>query len=471
MGLTAESMGIHSVDQGLLIDKKPGEFVIALAGNPNVGKSTVFNALTGMKQHTGNWPGKTVATAQGRCKCNDKSCILVDLPGTYSLMAHSAEEEVARNFICFGEPDAVIVVCDASCLERNLNLVLQTIEITPRVVLCVNLIDEAKKKHIEIDTAQLSEELGIPVVATTARNGTGLTELMECAIQTAQNTAAPKTIRYIRPIEDAMKQVIPSLEKLGEKTKKTLNLRWTALRLLEEEETLHGLIDSYFETSLTEETKGAVLAARTLLQEQGISMDKLQDKVVSCLVITAEGICAKSVTIKKPELLERDRKIDRILTSKATGIPIMLFLLAGIFWLTIVGANYPSEFLSKWLFRFGDLLESGLIFINAPTWLIDVLIMGVYRVLAWVVSVMLPPMAIFFPLFTLLEDLGYLPRIAFNLDKHFKKAGACGKQALTMCLVFFRNRFGKAVSNRDFLNRAFFIFDRLSNGNRFYKGL
>ena len=144
MGLTNSSVGIKAVDSGLVIQKQtPEDQVVALAGNPNVGKSTVFNSLTGMNQHTGNWPGKTVASAQGYCVTKRQSYVMVDIPGTYSLMAHSAEEEVARNFICFGAPDAVVVVCDATCLERNLNLVLQTLEISDRVVVCVNLRDEA----------------------------------------------------------------------------------------------------------------------------------------------------------------------------------------------------------------------------------------------------------------------------------------------------------------------------------------
>ncbi len=180
MGLTAASTGRHAVDNGLTIRReKPDERVIALAGNPNVGKSTVFNALTGLNQHTGNWPGKTVSNAQGRCVHKGKSYVLVDLPGTYSLLAHSAEEIVARDFLCFGGADAVLVVCDATCLERNLNLVLQTLEITPRVVVCVNLMDEAQKKHIAIDLKKLEKTLGVPVVGTSAREEKGIREALD----------------------------------------------------------------------------------------------------------------------------------------------------------------------------------------------------------------------------------------------------------------------------------------------------
>ncbi|MDO4276389.1 MAG: FeoB small GTPase domain-containing protein, partial [Eubacteriales bacterium] len=178
MGLTNNSMGKNALDCSLAIKKQfPDDKVIALAGNPNVGKSTVFNSLTGMKQHTGNWPGKTVTNAQGYLNTGKHSYVLVDIPGTYSLMAHSAEEEVARNFICFGNPDAVVVVCDATCLERNLNLVLQTMEICSNVIVCVNLMDEAKRKKIQINLPLLSKRLGIPVVGTVARKKKSLARL------------------------------------------------------------------------------------------------------------------------------------------------------------------------------------------------------------------------------------------------------------------------------------------------------
>ena len=178
MGLTKNSTGFKAANTDLIVKKTALEDrIIALAGNPNVGKSTVFNSLTGLNQHTGNWPGKTVASARGVCRYNGRNYVLVDIPGTYSLMPHSAEEEVARDFICFGRPDAVIVVCDATCLERNLNLVLQTIEITQNVVVCVNLMDEAKRKKIHIDLETLSKRLGVPVIGTVARKKRSLDRL------------------------------------------------------------------------------------------------------------------------------------------------------------------------------------------------------------------------------------------------------------------------------------------------------
>lgn len=441
MGLTANSTGAGAVDKGLLIEKNSKtDKVIALAGNPNVGKSTVFNELTGMKQHTGNWPGKTVSNAQGRHTYQGIEYILVDLPGTYSLAAHSAEEEVARDFICFGESDAAIVVCDATCLERNLNLVLQTIEITPNVIVCVNLMDEAKKKHIEIDLQHLEGLLGIPVCGASARSRKGLTELMESVRQITQKDSVNAVpIRYSEPIEKAIDRLIPVLDPFCEGKIKS---RWVALRLLEDDKTILEPLKENLGVSLLEnpEVKLALEEGYEILESEGITLPMLLDRITQNLIQKAERLAKACVSCDK--VSKRDRQLDKILTSKWAGVPIMLLLLGGIFWLTIVGANYPSELLSTGLFWVQDRLLDFFHFLGTPQWVEGILVLGVYRVLAWVVSVMLPPMAIFFPLFTLLEDFGYLPRVAFNLDHHFKKAGTCGKQSLTMCMGFGCNAAG-----------------------------
>lgn len=220
------------------IAAKENQKVIALAGNPNVGKSTVFNALTGLRQHTGNWPGKTVDNAQGMFTHRNKSFLLVDLPGTYSILAHTVEEEIARDFICFGKPDVTVVVLDATSLERNLNLALQVMEITPHVIVCVNLIDEAKKKKIFIDFAGLEKELGVPVVATAARQGEGVNDLKEKVYQVALGLkqSQPRQIRYSREIEDTVGILLPKIEQLG--YGQFLNPRWVALRYLDGDEKL-----------------------------------------------------------------------------------------------------------------------------------------------------------------------------------------------------------------------------------------
>ncbi|WMI82139.1 ferrous iron transport protein B [Anaerotignum sp. MB30-C6] len=444
MGLTNSSIGIKAVDSGLEIKKQlPGDKVIALAGNPNVGKSTVFNGLTGMNQHTGNWPGKTVTNAQGYCSTKNHSYVLVDIPGTYSLMAHSAEEEVARNFICFGEPDVVVVVCDATCLERNLNLVLQTLEISKNVIVCINLMDEAKRKHIKIDLNAISKRLGVPVVGAVARKKNSLSTLMEVVDKVVDGNikATPLSIQYPKEIEEAIGVLEPVVKnKVGE----MLNSRWLSLKLLDQDESLVREINTYlgYDFLNDEELNEAYAHGKSILDSYKIDSDLLKDKIVSSLVRKAEEVCLGAVTFEKEGYNASDRKIDKILTSKVTGYPIMLALLALVFWLTITGANYPSQMLADGLFWVQDRLTEFFQYMNAPNWLHGILVLGVFRVLAWVVSVMLPPMAIFFPLFTLLEDAGYLPRVAYNLDKSFKRCCACGKQALTMCMGFGCNAAG-----------------------------
>ena len=439
-----KSKDIKAVSSELIVKRlTPDDKVIAVAGNPNVGKSTVFNNLTGLKQHTGNWPGKTVTNAQGYCHFRGSTYVLVDIPGTYSLMAHSAEEEVARNFICFGDPDVVIVVCDATCLERNFNLVLQTLEITDKVVVCVNLMDEAEKKNIRIDLEAISQKLGVPVIGTIARKKKTLNNLMLSVQQVLSTTKerTPLIVKYPKPIEDAVALLEPIIIK---KVNKKINPRWLSLKLLDYDETLITVLNEYLGYDLLEdeEIKKVLTDARNILSNDGITSETLRDKIVSSLVLTAEKICSDTVHFDKNDYNERDRKIDIILTNKLTGFPIMIALLICVFWITISGANIPSSLLADGLFWIEDRITEAFQYLGAPDWLHGALVLGVYRVLAWVVSVMLPPMAIFFPLFTLLEDLGYLPRVAFNLDKYFKKCCACGKQALTMCMGFGCNAAG-----------------------------
>ncbi len=443
MGLTNQSTGKGAKGGELHIQRALAQDrIVALAGNPNVGKSTVFNSLTGLRQHTGNWPGKTVTNAQGVFRHKDRDYILVDLPGTYSLMANSVEEEVARDFICFGDADAVVVVADATCLERNLNLVLQTLEITGKAVVCVNLMDEAKKKRMRIDVNALSNVLGVPVVGTNARSGGGLIALMDAVRGVCIHDAKPPIkIQYGEAIERALECIEPIVKDLiGGR----LNSRWVALRLLDGDGALNHAINQYLDFDIMgdESLLLRIGEVREALKEAGLDGDGFRDAIVSALVGTAQRMARQAVTFDDAAYDKTDRKIDRILTSKVFGIPVMLGLLGLIFWLTITGANYPSQLLSDLLFGIEDKLTALFAWLGTPSWVHGVLILGVYRTVAWVVSVMLPPMAIFFPLFTLLEDLGYLPRVAFNLDTLFKHACAHGKQALTMCMGFGCNAAG-----------------------------
>ena len=358
MGLTRNSVGDRVSNEAFKIKKKKEtDLVIALAGNPNVGKSTVFNEMTGLNQHTGNWPGKTVTSAVGYFERGSQGFILVDIPGTYSLFPSSPEEEVARDFLVSGEYDCTVVVCDATSLERNLALVLQIREITPRIVVCVNLMDEAKKKGITVDIEALKTELGVEVVATEARSGKGLS----------------------------------------------------------------SLCDAILHASEAEDKGGADFSA------------DFSEKASEIYRKTVSGGVGYS---------RREHRFDKIVTSRTLSFPIMLLGLAAIFWLTIEGANYPSSFLSSLFGKLEEPLYNFLLLVHLPEPFANALTFGVWRVLSWVVAVMLPPMAIFFPLFTLLEDVGFLPRIAFNLDRAFAKCNTCGKQSLTMCMGFGCNAAG-----------------------------
>ena len=444
MGLTNQSTGTGALESELKINRlNQNDKLIALAGNPNVGKSTIFNSLTGMNQHTGNWPGKTVTHAQGRYQHKGRSFILVDLPGTYSLAANSAEEEVARDFICFGNPDATVIVADATCLERNLFLVLHALEITNHVVLCVNLLDEAARKKIHVDLNALENQLGIPVIGTSARSGKGLDQLMDAVYQISdgENSRSPCAIRYGDAVEQAIDIVLPSVREL---LKDRFNSRWVSLKLLDGDETLLQALQEYLDSDLIEDPSlvQKLEEAKALLDLEGIDRKRFRDIIASQVVSCAETICEKAVTKENDKYHDMDRRIDRVITSKTWGIPIMIALLGVVFWLTITGANYPSQMLASFLFGIEDHLTDFFLQSGAPPWVHGVLVLGVYRTLAWVVSVMLPPMAIFFPLFTLLEDLGYLPRVAFNLDNFFKKSCAHGKQALSMCMGFGCNAAG-----------------------------
>ena len=366
MGLTNSSTGSNlNTSTGFVIGC---DYKITLAGNPNTGKSTIFNSLTGMHQHTGNWTGKTVENAAGICSYKNKKYLFVDIPGTYSLMADSEEEKIARDYISSGIADVTVVIVDATRLERNLNLVYQIMNLTDNVIVCVNLLDEATKKGITVNIKKLSEELGVPVVGTIARKKSTLLNLL-----------------------------------------KTINM---------------------------------VCMGKLICIPNKIEFTENQDENIKAIFEKAHEITEKVCSFSNSNYNERDKKIDKILTSKRFGIPIMLLFFCLIFWITIVGANYPSQLLSNFFSFLEPYIAGFLLFLKVPNWLFSLLMDGVYTTVTWIVSVMLPPMAIFFPLFTLLEDLGYLPRIAFNLDKCFKKCCSSGKQALTMCMGFGCNAAG-----------------------------
>ncbi|WP_283690036.1 ferrous iron transport protein B [Clostridium perfringens] len=429
MSLNKNSTGISLLSKEKSKGNTKEDYVVALAGNPNVGKSTVFNALTGLNQHTGNWPGKTVAKAEGYYEFKDSTIKIVDLPGTYSLLSNSEEEEIARDYICFNDPDIVVVVADATSLERNLNLFIQISEITEKSILCVNLTDEAEKNNIKIDLDLLSKELNANLVSSSARNGVGIEELKEAIFKeiTLKNSKK-NAINYDSPIEKAIEEIEIILDEALEVPKR--KKRWIALRILEGNTSI--LKSLYNKYNIQEKYINMISKIKYELNKN-YKDELVEDIIIKSIIKEAERIGNKVVKGGE-EYTDFQRKIDKILVSKSTGIPIMIMTLLVVLWITITLANYPSEMLAN-MFAHGEIyirdFFSGL---NLPSWISGILIDGIYVTLAWVISVMLPPMAIFFPMFTLLEDLGYLPRIAFNLDKCFKKCCACGKQALTMCM-------------------------------------
>ena len=465
------------------------DHLIALAGNPNVGKTTVFNALTGLRQHTGNWPGKTVVRVEGAFLHDGRRVKVVDLPGTYSLQAGSLDEEVARDFILFGQPDVTVVVVDAMRLERNLNLVLQILEITDRVVVCLNLVDEARRHGISVDAGRLERELGVPVVPTVARRGEGIDELLRAAAEVATGARRNRPHRVqSQPaaVEDAVDAIAPLV---AEEFPELPNARWVAMRLLNADERVTEAVRSGEigrlggvggredgDAKAGEPDVAAVgdgPAGATAGSGSGTVPDRgphpeiparegparilkaatrhrwalkpgFHDALAENTYREAERIAGAAVRRGRSRSGARlDRALDRWLTSRVFGFPLMLAILAAVFWLTIAGANVPSSMLATLLIdRVHPVLQGLGSWAGLPWWLSGFLFDGVYLATAWVVSVMLPPMAIFFPLFTLLEDFGYLPRVAFNLDSLFRRAGAHGKQALTMSMGFGCNAAG-----------------------------
>ena len=434
---------------GLRPDK--WDTLIALAGNPNVGKSTVFNALTGLRQHTGNWPGKTIVRAEGGFVHRDKKMKVVDLPGTYSLQAGSVDEEVARDFILFGQPDVTVVVVDATRLERNLNLVLQILDITDRVVLFLNLVDEARRHGIAVDSSSLERQLGVPVVSGIARSKIGIDLLLDTAhkVGTGQQETnpyritrhAPKIEKAVTTLANVVEQSFPGIP----------SSRWVSQRLLNADGAVVDAVQNGelgqlgggprpAEVTTAARRKTLDTAQRLRWELPSNFHDSMTENIYEAAQEIAEG--AQLSGLRKASF-DFDRVFDRALTSRWLGFPVMLLILSAVFWLTIEGANVPSAMLGTLLI---DTVHPALKMFGTSVGLTEglngFLFDGVYLATAWVVAVMLPPMAIFFPLFTLLEDFGYLPRVAFNLDSLFRRAGAHGKQALTMCMGFGCNAAG-----------------------------
>ena len=378
---------------------------ILLAGNPNVGKSTVFNALTGMKQHTGNWTGKTVETSAGHFSYKDCKFDILDLPGIYSLITSSRDERAALAAIKREDYQCIVIVADACALRKNLYLILQIIEITNKAVLCLNMAEQAQKQMIKINKEVLSDMLGIPVVMTEARKKKGLSELKETIYRTVteKTNTSPFMLKYDDTAESAINEIEKLLSEKGIK-----NTRGIAIHMIENSA---GYENKAFEYS-----------------------EDLSQKISEARIRFSEKIYNNTVKADKKLYLQKRTKADKMICSRFPGIAIMLLLFALVIFLTVTGANYPSQMLSYLFESIGNQLRELLNNSFIPSWLSGLLMDGIYLTLTNVIAVMLPPMAIFFPLFAILEDIGYLPRAAFILDPFFKKAGTNGKQGLTMMM-------------------------------------
>ena len=418
-------------------DGAPYSLTVALAGNPNVGKSTLFNSLTGAHAHTGNWAGKTVGLECGAL-CEKKDILIVDIPGTYSLYSHSEEEKIARDYICFGCADLTVVVCDACALRQNLNLVIQILETGRDLIVAVNLMDEAQRRGITVDTDALSEALGVTVIPTVAHDKSTLS-CLACAL--CSPTKSDYSLRYPEKIESAIESVSNVVSKYESSPKFA---RWIAARLIDSDTEMRESIFEHLRLDDTGacEISAAIYDARVSLSANGITGEAYRDEMARCAVCEADRIATDAIKAEKGEKKSIDSTLDKIFTGKYTAYPVMLALLALVFFATLSLANYPSAWLSLFFSYTEGLLFDLFVTLSFPVWLTEMLLFGLYRTLGQVVAVMLPPMLIFFPLFALLEDSGYLPRVAYNLDRPFCCAGACGKQALTMCMGLGCNAVG-----------------------------
>ena len=415
--------------------------VVAMAGNPNVGKSAIFNALTGSRQHVGNWPGKTIERAEGIFYHGDWEIHLVDLPGTYSLAAQSPEEVVARDYILSGEPDVVVNVVDATSLERNLNLTLQILELTDRVVVALNLMDEVRRRGWEIDVKALEADLGVPVVPTVATEDEGFPQLAAALVEVAEGRRQthPVSVDYGLTVEGHIQSLEADLASLGIDGRR----RWIALRLLEDDPEIveafkAGNLSSCClkkdDLSASPEALQAVLRRAARLRES--TRPDARVEIVRRRYEFADEVFRRTARRLRPVEESPTERLDRIFIHRVWSWPIMLAMLVAVLWITIQGANVPSDMLGTAFGWLADVTRGFLVRLHAPWWVVGPLVDGLIVGTGTVIAVMLPPMIIFFTAFNLLEDIGFIPRVAFNLDRLMQAVGSQGKHTLVAMMSF-----------------------------------
>ena len=386
---------------------------ILLCGNPNVGKSSIFNVLTGSNEHTGNWTGKTVDLAEAKIKGTNFN--LIDLPGIYSLSSLSEEEIIARDTLLFGDYEKIIYVMDSSNVERNMNLLLQILEINKNVIVCFNMIDELEDKGISIDYDLFSDILGVNVVKCSTKNKIGIDDLIN-----SLKSESVSNFNFLYNV-DIENKVNDMLELLDFKFKN----KFIALSLLEKNKSIVSSIKNKFNVDINTYKINDYL--------MNINEDDISNNICYKINDLSKEISSRVVTRTKEKKISF---LDKLFTNKFTAVVLMILIVFGIFLITIVLANYPSDLLSLLFTKIENVLYNLCIKFSIPEFIYEPLLFGVYRVVSFIVSVMFPPLVIFFFLFTYAEEAGILPRIAFNFDRICKCAGCHGKQALTICSGF-----------------------------------